>query len=157
MIHSFQNAKKSTNRHLRTVIGDTSTEETVSHDVSTNILWLPNRWDDRDYPSIRPVYLSRGEFVASRRCYRAMLQLDTFTDQYQEMLADQTTSALLNRLGIDLDNQILGGDIPHFNWEGDQSRLQDMSLELIEGPETGPETDDEKTHIWVRFYLYFRQ
>lgn len=150
----MQNGKKSLNKHMREILGNTDTPDSVSARVGSNVNWLPNKWLVTDYPSNRITYLSRAKWNAQRRQYECFLQLDWFTNQRNEKLCDLMVGHTLEKLGLDVENQILACEIPHQDWAGTNVSLP-MELHLVEGPETGPNTDDEVIHIWARFYLYF--
>lgn len=159
-----QNGKTSLNKHLRAIIGTASggsglsdDEKSVSQFVGVDVAWLPNQWQVTSYPSIRITYFKRATYDAARRCYKISLQIDAFTNERKDALCDRIIGKLLAKLGFDLENQILECGIPQHDWEGDQSELPEMSLDLTTGPELGPKADAEVIHLWSRFNLYFRQ
>lgn len=149
---AVQNAKTSLNKHLRPIA-----ESKVSTALSVLIAYLPAQWQVTVYPAVRVTFLTRGTFNSERNLLQMMVQLDVMTNQREDALADLIMGKVLEELGFDLENTLQACGVPHKDWKGDGAELLEMELELIEGPETGPEDDAEVTHLWCRFNLYFRQ
>lgn len=149
---AVSNAKTSLNKHVRPIV-----EGKVSTALAVVISYLVAQWQVTTYPCVRVTFLTRGTFNSQRNCLQIMLQLDVMTNQRQDSLADLIMGKVLEELGFDLENTVQECGVPHKDWKGDGAELLEMDLELIEGPETGPEDDAEVTHLWCRFNLYFRQ